>query len=185
MFTVALGIVVLLIALLIDSDNFKFIVKPEYQVIVGTIVIAIILFDDALPGLLFGLAVIIMYSRVIARKAGINLDLLSLLNKNNANSANQSQNPKYNYTQETKLQQGSAMRKLVKDSDSNSDYVSPANLLDAQNNIIDTKNYNNAYIGIPEIYGQPVYSAEGADVEGDTNVEGYDASIYVGSTVKR
>ena len=171
MFTVALGLVVLLIAIIIDSDHFKFIIKPEYQVIIGTIVIAIILFDNALAGLLFGLTVIVMYTRVIARKYGINLDILSALNKNTK---------EYSYTQNTVLKQGSPMRKLVKDKK----YITPANLLDAQNNIVDTKNYTNSYIGIPEIYGQPVYSAEGIDKDSTTEVEGYDSSVYIGSSVK-
>ena len=173
MFTVALGLVVLLIAIMLDSDHFKFIIKPEYQVIIGTIVIAVILFDNALAGLLFGLTVIIMYTRVIARKYGINLDVMSALDKNSK---------EYSYTQNTTiLKQGNPMRNLVKDKK----YVSPSNLLDAQNNIVDSKNYTNSYIGIPEIYGRPVYSAEGIEKDSTTEVEGYDSSVYIGSSVKR
>jgi hypothetical protein len=172
MFTVALGLVVLLIAIMLDSDHFKFIIKPEYQVIIGTIVVAVILFDNAFAGLLFGLAMITMYTRVIARKYGINLDVMSAFDKNNK---------KYSYTQNTVLKQGSPMRNLVKDKK----YVTPSNLLDAQNNIVDTKNYTNSYIGIPEMYGQPVYSAEGIDKDSTTEVEGYDSSVYIGSSVKR
>ena len=176
MFTVALGIVVLLIALMLDSNNFRFIVKPEYQVIVGTIVIAVIIFDEALSGLLLGLAVIIMYTRVIARKAGIKLDIMDLLGKTSQTSETQ----KSNYKQETPLQNGSPMRKLVKETN----YITPSNLVDAQNNIIDTKNYTNTYVGIPEMYGKPVYSAEGTDTDGETDVQGYDSGIYIGSSVK-
>jgi hypothetical protein len=172
MFTVALGLVVLLIAIMLDSDHFKFIIKPEYQVIIGTIVIAVILFDNAYAGLLFGLTVIIMYTRVIAHKYGINLDVMSAFDKNNK---------EYSYTQTTVLKKGNPMRNLVKDKK----YVTPANLLDAQNNIVDTKNYINSYIGIPEMYGQPVYSAEGIEKDSTTEVEGYDSSVYIGSSVKR
>ena len=109
MFTVAASIVLLMIAIMFDSDNFKFIVKPEYQVIAGTFVIAVILFDNALAGLMCGLAIIIMYTRVIGRKYGINLDIMTLFET--TNKTNQ-------------LKPGNPMRKLVKETP----YISPANL---------------------------------------------------------
>jgi len=164
MFTVALGIVILLIGIMFDSDYFKFILKPEYQVIIGTIVIAIILFDNAFSGLLVGLAVIIMYTRIQARRYGINLDIMSIFEKNSPNN----------------LKPGNAMRNLVKETP----YISPANLLDAQNNIVDDKKYVEPYIGIPKTKGFPVYSAEGTDKEGDPAVSGYEGKD-IGSAVKR
>jgi len=166
MFTVAASIVLLMVAIMFDSDHFKFIVKPEYQVIAGTFVIAIILFDNALAGLMCGLAIIIMYTRVIGRKYGINLDIMTLFETTNKT------NP---------LKPGNPMRKLVKETP----YISPANLLDAQNNIVDSKSYNDSYVGIPKINGFSVYSAEGTTKEGETQVLGYDNEIYIGSSVKR
>jgi len=164
MITIALGIVVLLVAILLDSKFFQFIMKPEYQVILGTIVVAIVLFDNALSGLLFGLAVIAMYTRVIAKKYGINLDLISIYDKNSPNN----------------MRNGDAMRKLV----TGVPYVTPTNLLDAQNNIISVDSYNNTYVGLKDKHGSPIYSAEGTDKEGPTDVQGYDNGIHTGSAVK-
>lgn len=166
MFTVAASIVLLMVALMLDSDHFKFIVQPEYQVIAGTIVIAVILFDNALAGLLCGLAIIIMYTRVIGRKYGINLDIMTLFEtKNNT----------------TPLKPGNPMRKLVKETP----YITPANLLNAQNNIVDSKSYSDSYVGIPKINGFSVYSAEGPTKEDEQKVLSYDNEIYIGSAVKR
>ena len=164
MFTVALGIVILMIGVLFDSDHFKFLLKSEYQVIIGTVVIAIILFDNALSGLLVGLAVIIMYTRIQARRYGVNLDIMSIFDKNS----------------QTNLKPGNAMRDLVKETP----YISPANLLDAQNNIVDASKYTEPYIGIPKTKGFPVYSAEGIDKEGEPAVSGYEGKD-IGSAVKR
>jgi len=163
MFTVSLGIVILMMAIMFDSDHFKFVLKPEYQVIIGTVVIAIVLFDNALSGLLVGLAVIIMYTRVQARKYGINLDIMSLFDNSQNN-----------------LKPGDAMRQLVKDTP----YITPSNLLDAQNNIVDANKYTEPYIGIPKTKGFPVYSAEGIDKEGEPSVSGYEGKD-IGSAVKR
>jgi hypothetical protein len=162
MFTVALGIVILMIAIMLDSDHFRFVLKPEYQVVIGTIVIAIVLFDNALSGLLVGLAVIVMYTRVQARRYGVNLDIMSIFDKNSQNN----------------LVPGDAMRDLVKESP----YISPANLLDAQNNIVDEKTYTTPYVGIPKTKGFPVYTAEGTDKEDE--VSGYEGKD-IGSAVKR
>jgi len=166
MFTVAASIVLLMVALMFDSDHFKFIVKPEYQVIAGTLVIAVILFDNALAGLMCGLAVLIIYSRVIGRKYGINLDIMTLFETKNKTN---------------QLKPGNPMRKLVKETP----YISPANLLDAQNNIVNEESYNNTYIGIPKINEFAVYSAEGTTKENEQQVLGYDNEIYTGSAVKR
>ena len=48
-----------------------------------------------------------------------------------------------------RLKNGDPMRKLVKDTP----YISPANLLDAQNNIINETSYNDSYVGIPKMNG--------------------------------
>ena len=166
MFTVAASIVLLMVAIMFDSNYFKFIVTPEYQVIAGTIVIAIILFDNAIAGLMCGLAVIIMYTRVIGRRYGINLDIMTLFETTNKTYP---------------LKPGNPMRKLVKETP----YISPANLLDAQNNIVDSKSYNDSYVGIPKVNGFSVYSAEGTTKENETQILGYDNEIYIGSSVKR
>jgi hypothetical protein len=167
-YSVALSTIILILALVLNTRYFKSITKPEYQVVLGTIVIAIILFDNAFSGLLIGLSIIILYARVIAHKNGINLDIMSLFNKSGSN-----------------LQNGNPMRQLVKDTP----YITPKNLLNAQNNIVNAKNYNNTYIGIPKMNGYPVYSAEGTDVEGHNGTTGTSGVIGyegkdIGSAVK-
>lgn len=169
MLTIAAGIVAILVAILLDSEYFIFIMKPEYQVILGTIVIAIILFDNAFAGLLCGLAVIIMYTRVIAHKYGINLDIMALFEEKHGSP-----------NKPTVMKNGNPMNDLVK----TVPYITPKNLLDAQNNIVDPRTYNDTYIGITNLKGSPIYSAEGTDKEGKTNVQGYDGSVYIGSAVK-
>jgi hypothetical protein len=67
------------------------------------------------------------------------------------------------------------MRSLV------TDYITPANLKDAQNNIFDETNFAKDMVGIRGVYGEAVYSAQGIDKKG---VTGYD-SYAPGSLVSR
>lgn len=56
---------------LIHVSYLEFISKPEWQIICGTIVIAIILFGDAIAGLLFGLLFLVTYLRYYMNKFGL------------------------------------------------------------------------------------------------------------------
>jgi hypothetical protein len=44
-------------------------------------------------------------------------------------------------------------------------YVTPKNLEDAQNNVVDPKEMTTPYVGAKGIYGERVYSAQGLDTE--------------------
>jgi hypothetical protein len=57
---------------LINVSYLKFISTIEWQIILGTIIIAFILFGDAITGLLFGLLFLIIYLRYYMIKLNIN-----------------------------------------------------------------------------------------------------------------
>ena len=160
MFTVIAACIVLLVSLMLDSSHFKFIVKPELQVIIGTCIVAVLLFDNAASGFILGLSVIIMYMRVHARDYGMNLDIMSL----------------FDGSKSFKLRKGGAMNSLVK----KSEYISPENLKDAQNNVVSPENYNEPVVGLHGTKDRPVYGAQGTD----SFMPGYDGR-ELGSAVKQ
>jgi hypothetical protein len=157
MLTVAAAVVVLLVAIMLDPDNFGFVVKPEVQVVIGTIVVAVILFDNFASGLVLGIAVLVMFTRVFAKQYGIDLNLQTLFSMKSDTA-----NARY------------PMKSLIRD------YITPENLKDAQNNIYDETNFKKEMKGIKGVYGEPVYGAQGADF----SMPGYD-SYAPGSIVKK
>lgn len=44
-----------------------------------------------------------------------------------------------------------------------SNYITEKHLKDAQNNIVNERNYTNEYIGVRGVYGEQVYSSQGTD----------------------
>lgn len=42
-------------------------------------------------------------------------------------------------------------------------YITPENLHDAQNNVVDEREYGNGIVGFSGVYGEPVYGAQGID----------------------
>lgn len=44
-----------------------------------------------------------------------------------------------------------------------SEYITEKHLKDAQNNIVDERNYTNTYVGVRGVYGEDVYSSQGID----------------------
>ena len=104
------------------------------QVVLGTIVVAIILFDNVAAGFILGVAVLLMFMRVHMKKYGIKLDMWSL-------------KPQGKYP----------MKSLV------NPYVTPEHLEDAQNNVFDEPNMAKEMKGIQGVYGEPVYGAQGTD----------------------
>jgi hypothetical protein len=157
MLTVSAALVVLLVALMLDPDNFAFMVNPEVQVVLGILVIAIILFHNAASGLILGIAVLIMYLRVHSKQYGVDINLSSMFR------------PLTEKLSSAKYPMGS----LVKN------YITPQNLIDAQNNIYDKTNFTTEMKGIKGVYGEPVYGAQGTD----KTMPGYD-SYAPGSLVK-
>lgn len=153
MHTVVAAVAVLLIAIVLDADHFRFMTNPEVQVVAGTIVVATLLFDSVLAGVILGVSILIMYVRVYAKTYGITLDLASLFN-----TGKSAGNGKY------------PMRSLV------TDYITPEHLKDAQDNIFDETNFSKEMVGVRGVYGEPVYSAQGTERSPlGTVIPGYDS----------
>lgn len=55
----------------------------------------------------------------------------------------------------------------------NTSYITPENLKDAQNNVVDPTDINVPYVGAKGIYGEAVYSAQGLD----TNLPGLEKTV--------
>ena len=137
MLSVVAGCVLLLIAVFADSVYFQNIVKPDIQVVLGTLIVGVVLFDKPLAGLAMGLAVMIMYLRVYARSYGITLNLFG----NNTRGLSN----KY------------PMKSLLKD------YITPMNLKDAQDNVVNNDNLTQEIKGVKGVYGEAVYGTQGQD----------------------
>lgn len=154
-----LAIAILFASLIIDTTDFKDIIKSDVQIILGIGIVAIIMFVDSVTGLILGLTVLIMYLRVYAKIYGIKIENIVDVKKLLLNEENTAI---LNYPMET----------LVTDN-----YITEKNLEDAQNNIVDKNVYNKEYIGIKGVYGEPVLGAEGINKE----LPGYQNDAYISS----
>jgi hypothetical protein len=143
MFSKILAFIILVISLFIDVQYIQFIINPDIQLLLGTIVVAVIIFFDSISGLLLGLSLLVTYLRVYAKKYNINLSEI-ITNKTRKDYPN---------------------APLV----SASYYITPKNLADAQNNIVNKENYNEEVVGFRGAYNEPVYGAQGID----TTMPGY------------
>ena len=137
MFPRILSFIVLLITMFIDVKYIAFIINPDIQLLLGTVVVAILIFFDSISGLLLGLGLLVSYLRVYANKYNINLKEI-ITNRKSRNYPNES---------------------LV----SASYYITPKDLDNAQNNIVSEDSYNKEVKGITGVYDEPVYGAQGTD----------------------
>lgn len=126
-----IGAFTVLVATLVPLEYLKFATVPEVQFIVGTIIVLYILFGDAAAGLLFGIAVLIIYFRAYSGKIGITWDSLFF-------------SPKKSYT-----------------SSMVTDYITPEHLERAQTNVFNEDDYRQEMKGIEGVYGEAVYGAQG------------------------
>jgi hypothetical protein len=163
MFPKILAAIVLVISILIDVKYIQFIINPDIQLLLGTIVVAIVIFFDSISGLILGLSLLITYLRVYAKKYNINLSEI-ITNKQTKNYPNSP---------------------LV----SSKYYITPKNLADAQNNIVNKDNYNTEVKGFTGAYNEPVYGVQGIDnmMPGYTNQfpgEMYQSASHEGGAAK-
>ena len=131
------SLIVLLAAALIDINYVQFIINPDMQLLLGTIVIAIIVFFDAISGLILGLSLIVLYLRVYSKK--YNIDIREIITGKANNSSNY------------------PMNSLV------SAYITPQNLENAQNNVVDEAGYFKEVKGFRSPHNEPVYGVQGID----------------------
>ena len=141
-----LAIAVLLVSLLVDTSDLKDVIKPEVQIVFGIAIVAVIMFVDSITGLIFGLTLLLVYLRVYAKIYNIKLDSLIDIQNLLLNESDIPKNNSKNYPNES----------LV-----GNNYITPKNLEDAQNNVVDKSAKD--YVGINGIYNQGVFSAQGMD----------------------
>lgn len=128
------ALLLLIAATLLPEEFLSFVIIPEVQLILGTLIVIYIVLRDPIAGLLLGVALLITYFRVYAKKFGISLKQLF---KRGGNTY--------------------PMSSLV------TDYITPQHLKDAQNNVVDTGNFSKEIKGIQGVYGEEVYGAQGLD----------------------
>ena len=131
-----LSLVVLILSMLLNTESMKGIINPDVQLLLGTIVVAIIIFLDSVSGLLLGLSLLIAYLRVYAKKYNINMKEI-ITNKRTRDYPNAPLISSY--------------------------YITPKDLENAQNNIVSNDNYNKEVKGFTGVYNEPVYGAQGID----------------------
>lgn len=128
------ALIVLIAATLLPEEMLSFVVIPEVQLILGTLVVLYIVLRDPVAGLLLGVGLLIAYFRVFSKKFGFSLKQLFNRGGNTY-----------------------PMSSLV------TDYITPQHLKDAQNNVVDTDNFSKELKGIQGVYGEDVYGAQGLD----------------------
>lgn len=131
------SLVVLILSMFINTDSIKFIINPDIQLLLGTIIVAIIIFLDSISGLLLGLSLLVAYLRVYAKKYNININEI-ITNKNTKDYPNAPLISSY--------------------------YITPKDLENAQNNIVSNDNYHKEVKGFTTgVYNEAVYGAQGID----------------------
>jgi len=69
-----IGLILLVLSFIVKTSDFVLITKPNVQLILGLSVVAIILFFDAIFGLILGLSILIMFMRVNTYILGIDIN---------------------------------------------------------------------------------------------------------------
>lgn len=131
-------------------------VRPEVQLLLGTVVVLYLVLKDAIAGLIAGLALLIVYFRVYADMMGVSFQEVIGLNSPSLQS----------------------LWSMTPFSSKEVPYITPENLLSAQNNVVDTSNYEAEMKGVRGVYGEDVYGAQGMDktMPGYSAVLGEDVS---------
>lgn len=128
-----LATAVLAVVCLVQEKYLKFLVRPEIQLVIATLILATLVLYDAYVGVILGIALIVAYYRVfLGHFKG---------DKNALNNGDlRSQGPMVN---------------LV------SNYITEQNLEDAQSNKVADEDVE--IKGVAGVYGEPVYGAQGLD----------------------
>lgn len=135
--SVMIGRIVALMFLVLSSvvalPYVSFIIRPEVQMILGTAITLYIILVDPIGGLLFGLALLVLYLRVYGNKFGLTWNQVLGFDR-------------------SEKQTGKYMN-----------YITPEHLESAQNNIFSPVDYQGEMKGIKGVYGEEVYGAQGID----------------------
>jgi hypothetical protein len=129
----------LVLSALLDVFMLRWLQRPELQLVLGVLIVMILLVYDALTGIALAIALIVAFYRLHLDAIGVSF---------------WETGPKY---------YDGGMVGLVQK------YITPEHLENAQNNVVDKKNASIEMKGISGVYGEPVYGAQGMDV----NMPGY------------
>jgi hypothetical protein len=151
-----LALILLFVATFVPTEMVGFMVRPEIQLLLGTVVVLYLVLKDAIAGLIAGLALLIVYFRVYADMMGVSFQEVIGLNSPSLQS----------------------LWSMTPFSSKEVPYITPENLLSAQNNVVDTSNYEAEMKGVRGVYGEDVYGAQGMDktMPGYSAVLGEDVS---------
>ena len=128
----ALALAMFVLAFFVNLERFAFLRRDEVQLVLGMIIVAVIMFVDAIAGLLLGLGLLVLFYRTHDALMGV---------RGADGWAGSFRDRDLMVTLE--------------------DYVTPAHLERAQHNTIDN-NMSAKMIGIQDPYGGAVYDAQGA-----------------------
>jgi hypothetical protein len=151
-----LALILLFVATFVPTEMVGFMVRPEIQLLLGTVVVLYLVLKDAIAGLIAGLALLIVYFRVYADMMGVSFQEVIGLNSPSLQS----------------------LWSMTPFSSKEVPYITPENLLSAQNNVVNTSNYEAEMKGVRGVYGEDVYGAQGMDktMPGYSAVLGEDVS---------
>lgn len=136
-----IGLILLLVATFVPVEMVSFIVRPDVQLIAGTIIVLYLVLKDAIAGFIAGIALLIVYFRVYAEKLGISFqDAIGMDKLGSIWGSNPSEL-------------------------SSMPYITPQHLESAQSNVVDPANLGAEMKGIRGVYGEEVYGAQGLDKE--------------------
>lgn len=136
-----LALFVLLLVALVPESGIAIVMRPDIQMILGTIVLIVLVVYDVFTGFMLALALIVAFFRLYHGTISFWRDGDDVRNKG-------------------------PMANLV------TRYITPENLHDAQNNVVDNRDFETEIIGIKGVYGEPVYGAQGIDKQ----MPGYEQS---------
>lgn len=128
-----LALVFLVFATMVSLPYVRFVIRPDVQLILGTVITLYIVMWDAVTGFIFGLSLLILYLRVYGNTFGLTWN------------------------------QVLGIDRINRPSSSSMPYITPEHLESAQNNIVNQMDYNTEMKGITGVYGEEVYSAQGTD----------------------
>lgn len=127
-----LALIIFGLAFIVNLEQFKFLRRDEIQLVFGLLVVAVILFIDAIAGLLLGLAMLVLFYRTHEALLG-------------------------HRTQDGWVGSYRDNDMMV----TLEDYVTPSHLERAQSNTIDA-NTKTKIVGIEDPYGGGVYDSQGS-----------------------
>jgi hypothetical protein len=135
----------LLGAMVVPTDVVSFFQLREVQFIAAVLVVIITILYDYLSGLILGLALVVIYYRLHMRYMKEYGSVTGLPKHKVEDVALDNED----------VRKGGPMVSLFKD------YITPANLSNAQNNVFSDDNSTKELLGIKGVFGEDVYGAQG------------------------